>query len=151
MAQVPYNGGIADAQPDARPPDDTQRIEANPSSFGGAIAQGAEKAGAGAVDLSKFWGRVQSQDASNNAEKEASDLLVHAKSLEGQDALDAQQTIFKNLDAIRDKYRKLLYFNASRRYSLIPLKFTSANEASTARSTPKCVKIRVYTIASMMY
>ena len=108
MAQVPYNGGIADAQPDARPPDDTQRIEANPSSFGGAIAQGAEKAGAGAVDLSKFWGRVQSQDASNNAEKEASDLLVHAKSLEGQDALDAKQTIFKNLDAIRDKYRNQL-------------------------------------------
>ena len=105
MAQVGYNGGVDDVQPDSRPPDDYQRIEANPSSFGGAIAQGAEKAGAGAVDLSKFWGKVQAQDASNNAEKEASDLLVHAKSLEGQDALDSQQSVLKSLDAIREKYR----------------------------------------------
>jgi len=108
MAQVPYAGGADDVQPDARPPDDYQHIEANPSSFGGAIAQGAEKAGAGAVDLSKFWGHVQADDASNNAQKEASDFAEHIRSLQGQDALDAQKSANTTLDSIYAKYRNQL-------------------------------------------
>ncbi len=108
MAQVPYAGGTADVQPDAAPPDDYQRIEANPSSFGGAIAQGAEKFGAGATDMSKFWGHVQADDASNNAQKEASDLAEHIRTLQGQDALDAQKGAYKSLDDIYTKYRNQL-------------------------------------------
>ena len=122
MAQVPYAGGTADVQPDATPPDDYQRIEANPSSFGGAIAQGAEKLGAGATDMSKFWGHVQADDASNNAQKEASDLAEHIRTLQGQDALDAQKGAYKSLDDIYTKYRnqlgspdqQLLYDNQNR-------------------------------------
>ncbi len=107
MAQVPYQP-VSEVQPDATPPNDYQRVEANPSSFGGAIAQGAEKAGAGAIDLSKTWGRVQAQDAINNAEQDASNLLVHAKSLQGQDALDAQASLSKQLGDIQTKYRSQL-------------------------------------------
>src|SRR4051812_15224691 len=107
MANVPYSA-VPDVSPDAKAPDDNQRIEASPAAFGATIAQGAEKFGAGAIDLTKFWGKVQAQDASNNAEKEASDLLVKAKSLEGKDALDAQQSTLKDLDAIREKYRSQL-------------------------------------------
>lgn len=107
MAQDPYNP-VASVEPNAAPPDDFQHIQATPASFGGDIATGVQKAGAGAVDLSKFWGKVQSQDASNNAEKEASDLLTQTKMLQGQDALDAQPKVLASLDAIRQKYRDQL-------------------------------------------
>ena len=105
MAQVNYSPGSNEVQPDAAPPNDYQRVDATPAAFGGQLAQATEKAGAGALDLSKFWGKIQAQDAGNNAEKEASDLLVHAKSLEGQDALNSQSAILKQLDDIKAKYR----------------------------------------------
>lgn len=108
MAQVPYGGGVPEDTPNAAPPDDYQRVEATPASFGGLIAQGAEKAGAGAVDMSKFWGHVAANDASNNAQREASDLAEHIRTLQGQDALDAQQGAYKSLDGIYTKYRNQL-------------------------------------------
>src|ERR1039458_4902413 len=50
MAQVPDSAGVQQVEPDTRLPDDYQHINATPSSFGGAIAQGEEKAG---QDLTK--------------------------------------------------------------------------------------------------
>ena len=105
MAQVPYNP-VADVQPDARPPDnDYQRIEATPASFGGLIAQGGEKAGQGALDLSKFWGNVQAQDAGNKAEKEGAAYAEYVKSLQGQDRLNEESQSAQKLEAIRQKWK----------------------------------------------
>jgi GH24 family phage-related lysozyme (muramidase) len=104
MAQVPYQGGVSDVQPDARPPDDYLHVDASPAAFGGAIGQGLEKAGAGALDLGKFWGNVQAQDASNKAEKEMAAVAAHVSTLEGQDALDAKDASLKQIDDITTKY-----------------------------------------------
>ena len=104
MAQVPYQGGVSDVQPDARPPDDYLHVDASPAAFGGAIGQGLEKAGAGALDLSKYWDKVQAQDASNKAEQEMAAVATHVSTLEGQDALDAKDASLKKLDDITTKY-----------------------------------------------
>lgn len=58
--------------------------------------------------MSKFWGHVQADDASNNAQKEASDLAEHVRTLQGQDALDAQKTAYDSLDKIYAKYKNQL-------------------------------------------
>lgn len=105
MAQVPYQGGVPQVSPDATPPNDYLRAEARPEEFGGLIAQGLEKAGAGATDLNKFWNHIQANDASNNAEKEASALADQISNLQGRDRLAAQDDAYKQLDAIRDKYK----------------------------------------------
>ncbi len=105
MARVNYNPGSNEVQPDATPPNDYQNVRATPDQFGAQIGQAAQKFGADALDLSQYWGKIQAQDVSNNAEKDASDLVTHVRSLEGQDALDAQQSSLKSLDDIRQKYR----------------------------------------------
>ncbi len=105
MARVNYNPGSNEVQPDATPPNDYQNVHATPDQFGAQIGQAAQKFGADALDLSQYWGKIQALDASNNAEKDASDLATHVRSLEGQDALDAQQSSLKSLDDIRQKYR----------------------------------------------
>lgn len=60
------------------------------------------------MDVSKFWGHVQANDASNNAQKEASDLAEHIRTLQGQDALDAKDGAYKSLNGIYQKYRNQL-------------------------------------------
>ena len=72
MAQVPDSAGVQQVEPDARPPADYQEINATPASFGGLIAQGEEKAGAGATDASNnlfniadFQGKVNTDDQVN--------------------------------------------------------------------------------------
>ena len=52
MAQVPDSAGVQQVEPAATPPADYQDIHATPDSFGGAIARGEEKAGAGITDAS---------------------------------------------------------------------------------------------------
>src|ERR1035437_7541174 len=52
MAQVPDSAGVQQVEPDARPPADYQDIHATPDSFGGLIAQGEQKAGAGITEAS---------------------------------------------------------------------------------------------------
>jgi hypothetical protein len=59
MAEVSYGkSGSGEPYPTVTPrtdvPDDLQHIQANPAEFGGLIAEGAQKAGAGALDISKF-------------------------------------------------------------------------------------------------
>ena len=59
--------------PDTKVPDDLQHIQANPSSFGGAIAQGEEKAGTGIsqagaqlFDIAQFKEKVNADYSTNN-------------------------------------------------------------------------------------
>ena len=102
MAQVPYQGGTADVQPDARPPDDYLHVEASPAAFGGAIGQGLEKAGQGALELGKFWGQVQTDDVLNKALPQLDENLTKFRALEGQAALDAQGDYDKTSQKILD-------------------------------------------------
>ncbi len=102
MAQVPYQGGTADVQPDARPPDDYLHVDASPAAFGGAIGQGLEKAGQGALELGKFWGQVQTDDVLNKALPQLDENLTKFRALEGQAALDAQGDYDKTSQKILD-------------------------------------------------
>lgn len=65
MAKVDYTG-VPDATPELQAPDDLQHVEASPASFGAPVAQGLEKAGAGAMDAVTFYGKVAADDATNN-------------------------------------------------------------------------------------
>lgn len=72
MAQAPYSDGVANVAPDARPPDAYQHIQATPASFGGLIAQGAEKLGQGAekaaentFDIAQFHDKINADDQVN--------------------------------------------------------------------------------------
>jgi GH24 family phage-related lysozyme (muramidase) len=102
MAQVPYQGGVSDVQPDARPPDDYLHVDASPAAFGGAIGQGLEKAGAGALEAGKFWGQVQTDDVLNKALPQLDENLTKFRALEGQSALDAQGEYDKTSQKILD-------------------------------------------------
>jgi len=83
MAEVPYGGGVPQATPDTRVPADVyQRIDARPEQFGGAIARGVEKLGAGAGEASTnvfnaaaFYGKTVADDASNQRQKAGVDIL----------------------------------------------------------------------------
>src|ERR1017187_9409020 len=72
MAQVPDSAGVQQVEPDTRLPDDYQHIQANPDQFGGLIARGEEKAGAGLTEASTnlfnvvdFQGKVNTDDQVN--------------------------------------------------------------------------------------
>jgi hypothetical protein len=108
MAQVPYSGGISDVKPADAPPTDYINARANPSEFGGLIAEGGEKLGQGALDLGKFQNNVKANDAANNAEQEASNFLEHIRTLQGRDRQAAQDTAYQNLDAIQKKWADTL-------------------------------------------
>ena len=105
MANVPYGSGVSEVSPDARPPDDYQRIETNPGMFGGAVASGLQKAGEGALSAGNFWGEVQTDGVLNDSMKQLNDLAERAKSLQGQEALDAQDAIKKQASEIVDTGR----------------------------------------------
>ena len=100
MANVPYSAGQSEVAPNAAPPDDYQRIQSSPADFGGQIAQGGEKLGQGAIGAGKFWGEVQVDGELNNRMQQLNDLAEHAKSLQGQDALNAQASIQDQKDQI---------------------------------------------------
>lgn len=97
MATEPYNP-IPDVAPEARPPDDYQNVQANPSSFGGLIAQGVEKFGEGASKAGLFFGEVQTDDAVNGAMTSANKSLNDFLAKNGRDALDAQGPTQKAID-----------------------------------------------------
>lgn len=72
MAQLAYSEGVPSVAPETRAPDDYQHITANPSSFGGEIARGLEKAGQGLTETSTnlfniaaFAGKVNVDDQVN--------------------------------------------------------------------------------------
>lgn len=72
MAEVPYSG-VPSVAPDSRPPEDYQRIDAKPEQFGAAIGrglqglgQGVANAGENVFDISKFQGKVNTDDQVNH-------------------------------------------------------------------------------------
>lgn len=87
-------------------PDDYQHIQADPSSFGGEIAKGTEKAGAGIeqasahlFDTSKFFGQVAADNASNGFQ-EFTTKLLHGdpdKQVQGPDGQMVQDTGYLGL------------------------------------------------------
>lgn len=99
MAQVQYSEGVASVSPDTQAPDDLQRIQSSPADFGGLIAQGAEKLGAGVSSTANFFGQVQTDDALNNAMGQANKLVEGFKGLNGADALRAQDQTNQDIDS----------------------------------------------------
>ena len=74
MARVDYTG-IPDTPAAEDQPQDQLRVEASPASFGAPLAQGAEAAGAGAIDYSKFYSGVAADHAVNNLLQSATTIL----------------------------------------------------------------------------
>jgi hypothetical protein len=116
MAQVSYNQGVTSVSPDARPPDDFQHIQANPSSFGALVGAGMEQAGQGALQAGQFYNRVASDNAANDFQDYATKLLrgdptkttigpdgnpqqdLGYMGLRGRAALDARPEVERQLD-----------------------------------------------------
>jgi hypothetical protein len=74
VASVPYNP-VPSVSPETRTPDDYQRIGTDAEQFGGLIAQGLEKAGAGALKAGQFYGEVAADDATNQYMEGARKIL----------------------------------------------------------------------------
>lgn len=107
LAAVPYNP-VPDVAPQEAAPADTLRVNPTASSFGGAIAQGAEQLGAGATKAGQFFGQVAADQASNNFQQQASELVTNYKALKGQAAIDARPQVEKNLDDLLSSTRSNL-------------------------------------------
>jgi hypothetical protein len=75
MAQVPNSEGVPDVAPRTEVPEDYQRIQANPAQFGGLVAQGAEKAGQGALQAGKFFGEVAANSSWNDTNDQVQKVL----------------------------------------------------------------------------
>jgi hypothetical protein len=101
MAEVPYRDSPSVA-PETQVPNDYQHVEANPAEFGGLIAQGGEKLGAGATKASEFFGQIRSDAALINAIDPSNKALENFQSLHGQDAAHAEQP---TIDAINDAFK----------------------------------------------
>lgn len=65
MARVPY-GGVPEESPSLQAPEDYQREQATPESFGAQIGEGAEAAGQGVIKASDFYGQVAADNGVNN-------------------------------------------------------------------------------------
>lgn len=107
MANESYTG-VPTVAPDVRQPDDYQRVQSSPANFGGLIAQGAEAAGKGALDLSKFWGQIQTDQVLNDKLKEGDAAVEQFGTLRGQDALDAQAGVKAHIESLRQSGSDLL-------------------------------------------
>lgn len=76
MAQTGYSQGVAEVAPSGDIPNDYQSGRgADEAAFGGGIAQGAEKLGAGLTTSGKFFGKVVADNASNDFQDFATKLL----------------------------------------------------------------------------
>ena len=75
MAQVQYSEGVPDVAPRTEAPEDYQREQANPAEFGGLVAQGAEKAGQGALQAGKFFGEVAANSTWNDTNDQIQKVL----------------------------------------------------------------------------
>lgn len=141
MARVDYTG-TPTVEPETQAPDDYGHEQASPASFGAPLAQGAEAAGQGALDLSKFYGQVASDNAINNTISQATSVLRGDPNktvigpdgtpvpdtgyfgMRGADAMDARQPTAQSLDEILQENRESLatdtakhqYDTESRRY-----------------------------------
>ena len=107
MAAEPYNP-VPTVAPAENAPNDTIRVNPTPASFGGLVAQGGQQLGAGAQRAGQFFGQVAADQASNNFQQQASDIVTNYKSLRGQQALDARPQVEKQLDDLLNSTRSTL-------------------------------------------
>ncbi len=100
MAQVPYSEGVQSVEPRGAPPDDYQHIQATPEMFGGQIATGLQKLGAGETTAAKFFGHVAANDVWNDAADQATKLLHGdpSKTVQGPDGKPMQDTGYFGLE-----------------------------------------------------
>lgn len=82
-------------EPQEQAPRDTINVQATPAAFGAPIAAGLEKLGSGITQAGNFWGEVQTDHVTNGVLQQLSDINERAKTLKGQDALDAQGEILQ--------------------------------------------------------
>ena len=142
---MPYDEGAGPSvQPDIRPPDDFAHIDAKPEQFGALIGQGVEKAGAGAVQASNFYGQIAADDVMNNYVSQTNKRLYGDPNTmvqqpdgttapdtgyfgkKGADQLAARAQLQKDMDADYKQYRGQLqtpesqfnFDSYSRRYRL---------------------------------
>jgi hypothetical protein len=100
MAEAPYNP-IPSVTPQVNAPDDYQHIQASPNEFGGLIAAGGEKLGAGASTAAHFYQQVQTDHALNDTMAQGREAIEQFKTLNGADAMNAHQALQDNLEKIR--------------------------------------------------
>lgn len=132
MANVPYDdSGAQKVLPETRMPDDYQRVQATPSSFGGAIAQGEEQVGQNISKVGQLYGQVAADDASNNFQ-DATTRIMHGDpskmvpgpdgkpqpdlgylGLRGRAASDARASTVQQVDDILKQTRAGLYTTES--------------------------------------
>lgn len=74
MPRIDYSG-VPTTEAPLEAPNDYQHIDASPNAFGAAAAQGAEAAGQGAVDASKFYGQVAAANGTNNFLQDRAKIL----------------------------------------------------------------------------
>lgn len=98
MANVPYSSGAPDVLPQSEVPQDYQNIHADPSAFGGQLAQAGEQAGQDVSKVGDFFGQIQTDDAVNGAMTTVNQTLDHFRSLNGADALNAQAETRQSVD-----------------------------------------------------
>lgn len=109
MAQNPYSGGTPTVQAEVdQPVDPLQRINVNPDTFGAQVGRGLSVVGGSLSDLSQVWGSVQADAATNSAMTQLGNTVDQFKSLNGQDALNAQQATLKSIQQIFENNRKSL-------------------------------------------
>ena len=123
---MPYSG-LADVAPAATPPSDTQRVQATPEAFGGGLAAGAQKLGAGALAAGKFFGEVAAGDANNQFMEGSQKVIDDFETLKGRAAMDARpkaeaqiKDLFDSINGNMQTPEQQFYFNEySRRYRSI--------------------------------
>ncbi len=65
MAQLPYGQGVPRVEPEVSAGDRYQNIPTTPAMFGGAVAQGLQAFGQGALKAAHFYDEVSADDATN--------------------------------------------------------------------------------------
>lgn len=105
MAREDYTG-VNEVAPDLQAANDTQRIEANPSDFGGQIAAAGQDIGANLNKTANFYGTVAADNATNNFLDQSNKILYGdpGKMVPGPDGKPTPDTGFygmRGADAMR--------------------------------------------------
>lgn len=74
MARSDY-AGVPDQTPQLEAPNDYQRVDATPASFGAQVAQAGQSVGANLMKASDFYGEVAADNGVNNAIQQATRIL----------------------------------------------------------------------------
>lgn len=105
-------------EPTATPPDDYQRINANPRQFGTQVGAAVEDLGQHLSQVGKFFGQVAADDATNKWQEETNKLLYGDTNkigtdglpdrgyygLSGEDAMRAMPLVQQQIADLRKKY-----------------------------------------------